>query len=322
MGLTGFYQLLKTHGCYEPAEIHLAELCGKTFAIDGDFVMYTALMGHTTGTRVSAVEISGHIKHWLNLAHQAGILTIFVTTGGPPPVEKQTHCSVVRQRKRARQQVVIDELTDTLSTLEDDLGQELYVREKIFRMQNSIRRITNEMSTSVVELLRTDGWTCIQAASEADFMLVQLAEDAKCDFVATDDADIIISGAEHVLRGFIHMLTRPSTTGRDFCRSNIMGCLQLTSDELMQLGSLLSCDYQPPIQNVGPVTAFRMIQAYGSVDTFLHSEAFNEKTKSKKRKYTLPMGMTPETYTTASSRSVAIFQSRPDRPPDVEARIL
>jgi 5'-3' exonuclease len=196
---------------------------------------------------------------------------------------------------------------------DDDIGEEIVIREKIDRMQNSIRRITNEMSTLVVTILLTEGWNCVQAKSEADFMLVLLSEEKKCDFVATDDADIIVAGAEHVLRGFVRMLTDTKHTGQDYCRSDIMTCLKLNSDELLQLGSLLSCDYQPPINNVGPVTAMRMMQKYGTVDKFIQSKAFTVETKSKKRKYSLPTGMTPETYISASTRSVDIFRSRPDR---------
>jgi 5'-3' exonuclease len=313
MGLSGFYQLLQKQGCYTPSDVRLETLRGTTVAIDGDFVMYTALLGHTHGDDVAPSDIAKHISRWLELAKRAGISTIFVTTGGPPPVEKQTHCSLVRKRKRDRQQERIDVLKDSLTLLGDDIGEELCVREKIGRMQNSIRRITSEMSTLVVAILDAEGWNCVQAKSEADFMLVLLSEEKKCDFVATDDADIIVAGAEHVLRGFIRMLTDATQTGKDYCRSDIMKCLKLNSDALLQLGSLLSCDYQPPINNVGPVTAFRMMQKYGSVDKFIQSDAFTVETKSKKRKYTLPTGMTPETYITASTRSVNIFRYRPDR---------
>jgi flap endonuclease-1 len=314
MGLSGFFQLLKKHGCYTPSDISLETLRGKTVAIDGDFVMYMALLGHTKGNDVQPSEIAKHISRWLKLAEHAGVTTIFVTTGGPPPVEKQNHCCIARKNTRERQQERIAILKESLSSMcDDDIGEEIVIREKIDRIQNSIRRITNEMSTLVVTILLTEGWNCVQAKSEADFMLVLLSEEKKCDFVATDDADIIVAGAEHVLRGFVRMLTDTKHTGQDYCRSDIMTCLKLSSDELLQLGSLLSCDYQPPINNVGPVTAMRMMQKYGTVDKFIQSKAFTVETKSKKRKYSLPTGMTPETYISASTRSVNIFRSRPDR---------
>jgi len=313
MGLTGFYQLLQSKGCYAPVEICLDHLRGKTVAIDGDFVMYTALHGYTTGADVTPIELAAQITQWLGLAKSAGIQTIFVTTGGEPPMEKQTHCSVLRKRKRDHQQVSIDVMKDQLTSIVDDIGEEMHLRDKIYRLENTIRRITSDMSRSVMNILIDEGWNCMFAKSEADFMLVMLSEDHLCDYVATDDADIIVAGAEHVLRGFMRMLTDKMAVGRVFCRSDILACLHMTSEALLELGSLLACDYQPPITNVGPVTAFRMIQKYGSVRAFIHSDLFDMETKNKKRKFILPAGMTADAYIARSSRSVDIFRSRPDK---------
>lgn len=313
MGLTGFYQLLKSQGCYSPDEVRVDDLRGKTVAIDGDFLMYMALHGYTTGQDVTPTEIAKQIAQWLGLAKSAGIHTIFVTTGGAPPLEKQTHCSVIRKRKRDHQQVSIDLMKSQLTSIVDDIGEELHLRDKIHRIENRIRRITSEMSRRVVTLLIEEGWNCMLAKSEADFMLVLLSEEHTCDYVATDDADIIVAGAEKVLRGFVPMLTDKLAVGRVFCRSDILSCLDMTSDALLELGSLLACDYQAPITNVGPVTAFRMIQKYGSVSAFIRSDMFTMETKSKKRKFLLPEGMTEDAYIACSSRSIDIFRSRPDK---------
>jgi flap endonuclease-1 len=318
MGLTGFYQLLKKQGCYVPRLVALEELQSKTVAIDGDFIMYQALHGHTSGDGISALDIADRVTIWLNLATVAGIKPIFVTTGGPPPPEKQTHCSLVRKRKRDRSQQVINTLETTLLT-ETDLGEEMYMRDKICRLRNSIRRISTEMSVQIVEILVGRGFICRSAKSEADFMLVMLSEEGQCDFVATEDADILVSGATHVIRGFIRMLVDVHARGAVFCRTDVMACLGLCSQELLELGTLLSCDYQPSICNVGPVTALRMIQKHKTVDAFLRAGVFetNELHKhpplTKKRKYTLPPGMSIDSYSNASKRSVDIFQSRPDR---------
>ena len=313
MGLTGFYQLLKKQG-YVPSDVCLEKLRGTTIALDGDFVLYVALHGYTHGITVTAIELARHISKWLDLAKQAGIQTIFVTTGGPTPQEK-SFCNILRKRKRDRQKERIDELEMRLTSLVDDIGEEICLRDKICRLRDSNRCISSIMSKDVVEILLCQGFNCIRAKSEADFMLVMLSEQKRCDYVATDDADIIVSGAEHVLRGFIQMLTGSNAVGRVFCRSEIMVCLKLTSDSLLELGTLLSCDYQPAIKNVGPVTAFNMMKKYGSVDKFLQSDVFDEQTKSKKRKYVLPVGVSRDTYITFSARSVDIFRSRPDSNP-------
>jgi flap endonuclease-1 len=319
MGLTGFYPLLQKQGSYVPYQVSLEELRDKTVALDGDFFLYKALHGYTTGEQVGPHELADRVSKWLELATSAGIRPVFITTGGPPPIEKQAHCGQVRKRKRERSQEVIEELESKLLT-ESDLGEELHMRNKICRLRNSIRRISTDISRQIVEILVRRGFECRSARSEADFMLVMMSEDQQCDYVATDDADILVSGATHVIRGFVRMLVASDTRGSVFCRQDVMACLGLSSQELLQLGTLLSCDYQPAIHNVGPVTALRMIQQHRTVDAFLRSAAFETQTTSrpnKKRKYTLPSGMSVEAYSNASNRSVGIFQSRPDKEPDI-----
>jgi hypothetical protein len=77
-------------------------------ALDGDFVAYVALHGQTKGDNVSATDLVTPISEWLALAKQAGIETIFVTTGGPPSTEKQRHCGVRSTETKTRQTTKAD----------------------------------------------------------------------------------------------------------------------------------------------------------------------------------------------------------------------
>jgi flap endonuclease-1 len=313
MGLTGFYGLLQKQGQYLPTNVTLAELKGKTIALDGDFFIYKAMHGSTTGDAFTATDIGKRISQWLTLASDAGIRTIFVTTGGMVPIEKINHCEVQRKRKRDQQQTRIDIIQSHLETKILDQGEEILLQDQLCRMRDGIRKVNRSMSSDVVQYLRTHGFDCRVGVSEADFLLVLLAENGSCDMVATDDADIIVSGAHTVIRDLVKLLLRTSQTGRLYHRKDILSHLKLTSMQFVQLGVLMSCDYQPPLKNVGPVTALRMIRTYGSVDKFLESSEFNTVTKNKKRKYSTPCSMTKEDYIKSSQRSVDIMTSRPDR---------
>jgi 5'-3' exonuclease len=313
MGLAGFYGLIQKQEQYIPTMVTLEDLRGKTIALDGDFFMYKAMHGSTTGDAFVASDIGRRIVTWLTLAQTAGIHSIFVTTGGTVPIEKVNHCEVNRKRKRNQQQVRIDELESQLVTSGSTAGDEVVLRDRICRMKDGIRRVRRPMSTAVVKYIQDRGFDCRVAVSEADFLLVLLSEDGTCDYVATEDADIIVSGAHHVIRDLVPLLLDASPTARVFCRSDILTQLQLTGDQFVQLGVLLSCDYQPPLKNVGPVTALRMIREHGTVDKFLGSVDFHQMTKAKKRKYDTPASMSVEDYVTCSQRSVEIMTSRPDR---------
>ena len=310
MGLSGFYQLLKKQ--YTPEMVNQDSLQGKTVALDGDFVLYQALHGYTRGEDVTPQEVASHIVKWLTKARLVGIQTIFVTTGGEAPAEKKDHCHQARKRKRQAQEANIQALEATLSSRVLDKGDELVLREKVARMKDQVRRVDSAMSTAVVAILETSGFTCRSAVSEADFMLVMMSEDGTCDYVATDDSDIIVAGATKVLRGFVKLLTS-NVDARVYDRSDILKCLQLTSPQLLELGCLLACDYQPKITNLGPVGALAVLLEFGDIASFLASEKFNTVLKNKKRKFSLPDEMDTAAYIRCSRRSVDIFLSRPDR---------
>lgn len=311
MGLTGFYQLLKKNG-YTPNTVDKQDLRGKTVAIDGDFVLYKALHGYTHG-KVNPEEIASHVVKWLTTAETAGINTLFVTTGGKAPIEKQTHGHPIRKRKRKAQVVNIKALESRL--IEDglDIADELVLRDKICRLKDQIRRVDASTSKAVVAILKAAGFRCLSAVSEADFLLVTCAEEHVCDFVATEDSDIIVAGAENVLRGFVKLLTR-NELAYSFNRADILVRLKITSVQLMELGCLLSCDYQPKIGNLGPVGALKAIQTYGTIEQFIRSDAFNVvSSKTKQRKFTLPPDMCSDAYLKCCQQSVEIFSSRPDK---------
>ena len=310
MGLKGFYPLLKKTCAYVPDVVGLADLEGKTVAMDGDYFLYKAMHGTTSGTTFTAKDLATCVIRWLRAARNAGIMTIFVTSGGAPPVEKIQQCLAGRKRKRGRQEEKIQVLEEKIRASTCPIGDELVMRDQICRMKDAVRCIDPIMAVDVVRQVRDAGFECVESVSEADFMLVLLSEQGRCDYVATDDADILVSGAHRTLRGLVPLLSS-GTSARVFTRADILSALGLTSAQLLELGCLLSCDYQAPISKVGPVTALRMIQAHGTIKAFLESDAFTS-TKKKKPRYELPGMMTSDDYVRQTTRSIAIFQSRPD----------
>ena len=311
MGLKGFYPLLKR--CkYVPDAVVLTDLVGKTIAMDGDYFLYKAMHGATSGTCFTASDLAECILRWLRMARKAGIMTTFVTTGGSPPIEKVRNCLTGRKRKRSRQQDQIKAIETTLTTTAPacSLADELILRDRLCMIQDASRTIDPIMAANVVLLIQAAGFDCVESVSEADFMLTLLSEQGRCDYVATDDADILVSGAKRTIRGLTSLLSA-GVPARVFERDQVLVAMALTSPQLLELGCLLTCDYQPPIPKVGPVTALHMIRAHGTVKGFLESDAFTCPTK-KRRRYVLPASMTTEDYIRQCSRSVDIFKSRPD----------
>ena len=311
MGLTGFYPLLRANG-YAPTEITAEALRGRTVAIDGDAMLYRALHGYTTGAP-SATELTACIARWLQRAAELGVSVIFVVTGGPAPPEKERCCGKRRKRRRDAQLARADALEASLAGVTCP-GTTVDTLDRAARLRDSARCIVSGTRSAVVRALREAGFVCREAVSEADMLLVQLAERSECHLVAADDADLLVSGAPRLLRGLGSLLAGDDATRplRLYERGAILASLGIDADQLLQLGTLLACDYQPPIHNVGPKTALRVIKRHGSIAAFLGSEEFTSVTRSKRRKYTLPDGMSGPEYLRACGRSVDILRSRPD----------
>jgi 5'-3' exonuclease len=152
--------------------------------------------------------------------------------------------------------------------------------------------------------------------SEADFLLVLLSEQGKCQAVVTEDADILVAGALHTIRNFIELVMddQKRRTCQQYDRIQVIDVLDFKHQpetSLLELASILHCDYQLPIRGLGPVNALRYIQKYGTVKAFLCSSLFETRTKKTNRaKFQLPVSKAD--YIVQTGRTVDIFQSRPD----------
>jgi 5'-3' exonuclease len=308
MGLVGFYKLISKKGGYKPKIPTLTSLTGSTFAIDGDTFMYKAMYGiQCENQDVLCLKMANRIHRWLTtLQVTYSIAPLFVVSGMNIPNEKREHASKIRKRKRQKSMDVISTLQTELSSPVGDISRELEIHEKIGKIRQNTRTICHGIVQAVVEHLRKKNIRCLVAESEADFLLSHLSETDPGVYVVTDDADIIVSGARQVLRGVIPAITGRTTTVMLYERSVIMKAIGLDEDALLQLGTLLSCDYQPPIPKVGPCTALNMIKMHSTVASFLHSPMFTC------RFGLLPNGLSIDEYVKMSKRTVEIFKYRPD----------
>ena len=182
----------------------------------------------------------------------------------------------------------------------ESLEDELTIHDRICKLQDAARVIDPIVVASAVEIIQAAGFECLQAASEADFLLVTLSEVGRCDYIATDDADILVMGAQRTIRGLSALLIN-DISARVFTRDDILKSIDLKSEQLLELACLLGCDYQNSIPRIGPVTALKIIQVHGTIKVFLGANG---------DKYAL--SMTVEEYLRQCARTVEIFKSRPD----------
>ena len=224
MGLTGFYQLLAKH--YTPQTCSREEFIGKTVAVDGDYICYSILHGSTQGETVDAQHIATLIiDRLLAPAKMFGIEIIFVVSG-PEVIPEKQHTT--QKRKKVRETLLVKSHTLQKKRTRDGRTQmELLVQEvqdeiKSAKLKSSARHISRQTSQSIAQHLTARNYDCRTAVSEADFYLSYLSETNQCDFVATEDADILLSGAKQTVRKFMSVLTDGETPVNTFNRMDVL----------------------------------------------------------------------------------------------------
>ena len=313
MGLRGFYPLLAKCGYTPDTIMSAADLRGMTIGIDGDFWLYKAMHGYTSGPPRAECLVQV-VEQWCKAARACSIQLVLVFSGSEQVVEK-TACLTRRCERRQtlekRSQALVREVE--YAKAHGNLETELHLREKVAKIQDAARHITKALSTAVVQQLQERGHQCIRAISEADFLLMQLSETGTCDAIGAEDGDILLGGAQVLIRDFVGLL-QDHCSGRRYTREGILQALELTtSGTLLQLGCLLHCDYQPAIRGLGPVRALQYMRRYHTVERFLQSPLFATRTKKSNRpRFQLPCNMTIDEYIQCTSRTIDIFCTRPD----------
>jgi len=281
MGLKGFYELLKKRG-FLPRMKSIEDLSGKTICIDGDMLLYKLMHAHTSGT-VTSTDLIPHLKVFLDGLQSFQITPILVLSGTSSPVEK-TQCYAYREQQRRR-------LLERVARLRHSITGECPIQDTITQatittLTNRARKISSDLVQAIVDTLSSTSYDIRHATGEADALLISLSMERVCDMVYCDDSDMLLSGALCTVRDL-----RPVTNQvvRMYNRDTILACLALTSSQLIELGSLMGCDYVEPLVGVGPVRALQFIQKHTTVEAFVQSADFNQQTKqSKKRKFSLP----------------------------------
>lgn len=271
MGLSGFYKLLQKHG-HVAVPVTKAMLYGKRVAIDGKQLVYKYAYCVDMGGDVvqeTTRQISLLIERLLHTDGASQV--IFVMDGKCIPKEKMP---VLQNRATAKRK-----LQDRTDSLERSSKQQKTdgnsvpdkVLEQLDKMKRASRGVCSSDCTSIVQALEASGFDTYTSVEEADFALGWLARHDKVDYVISDDADLIVSGCS-IVRGYptLPLLYTPEAVSTALC---------VSADQLLELATLLKCDYVPGMRLYGPISALAGIKKFGTVEAILDN--FSEQQKLK-----------------------------------------
>jgi flap endonuclease-1 len=138
-------------------------------------------------------------------------------------------------------------------------------------------RITDDILDSAVMLLEYLGIPVVQAPGEGEAQASFMAQHNKVWAVGSQDFDSILFGAPRLIRNITvsgrRKLPRQNryvtVEPEEIELEKVLGVLDLTRDQLVDIGILIGTDYNDGIKGIGPKKALKLMQKYGNMNDIL-----------------------------------------------------
>jgi flap endonuclease-1 len=270
MGVKNIMKLLKK---YSPNSLHITHIndySNKRIGIDFNLMIYKmiyAIRKHGKDIK-NNTHIVTHI-HALLLKLKAfkkyNITPVFVLDAKPSKLKNNT---ILDRKLKIKQNSLLYK-----NALPED-------RKKYFYMSNDI---TQKEIDDCEELVKIFGYTVIHAKEEADSQLVYLLHDGKIDFIASDDLDICVFGANCILKNFTVNKSKPII---EIHFDQFKKDIDFDQNMIIDLAILLGCDYCSSTKGYGPIKSFKLISEYKTLENiFKHHQMPLPKTYIDARNY-------------------------------------
>lgn len=254
----------------------LKENSGLTLSIDGYNILYQFLSSirQPDGTplmdssgRVTS-HLSGIFYRTINLM-EAGIKPVFVFDGKPSELKNRTIEARIMMKEKAKAELVEARAE----------GNEERVRSLSARTSHLTREMVQEART----LLDYMGVPNLVAPSEGEAQASMMSKKGLVDGVVSQDYDCLMFGAKRVFRNFT-FFGRRKVPGRNMYINVVpeyidlnenLEKLQITHDQLIQIGILVGTDFNSGLYKVGAKTALNLMRKHGDIYKILETKEAN-----------------------------------------------
>jgi flap endonuclease-1 len=246
-------------------ETSLEGLNGKTIAIDAFNTLYQflSIIRQMDGTPLvdSRGEVTSHLSGIIyrvtNLVEQ-GIKPIFVFDGKPPSLKAETIKARHEVREAARQMYEAAKASGS---------------PEAYKYAQASTSITAKIVQDSKDLLGFMGVPYIVAPSEGEAQASYMAQKGTADYVGSQDYDSLLFGAPRMVRNV-------TITGRrKIPRRNVyvdvkpqiieleetLKTLEISREQLIDMGILVGTDFNPGIYKVGPKTALKLVKKHDNM---------------------------------------------------------
>jgi flap endonuclease-1 len=168
--------------------------------------------------------------------------------------------------------------TNSSYTIDDSEIKEFFEKSKddlekdSEKISKKIIYVTQQHIDNAKKLFDLFGIKYIHAPCEAESLLALLCKNNIVDGCISEDTDILANGGHLFLRNF----NADKNTVEEYCLEGILESLEICYEKFIDMCILCGCDYTTKIMGMGPITAYKLIIKYGSIEEIIkNNEKFN-----------------------------------------------
>ncbi|KAI9824365.1 MAG: hypothetical protein M1819_000870 [Sarea resinae] len=259
MGISGLLPLLKS--IHRPS--NLKQFAGQTIGVDAYGWLHR-------GTVACAIELAlgqqttkfvDFALHRVRMLIHFGVTPYLVFDGDYLPSKAATEEQRARSREESKR-----------------LGLELYKLGKKSQAHQELQKavdVSPEMARQLIEELKAMGVDYIVAPYEADSQLAYLERKGIIDGILSEDSDLLVFGAKHLLTKLDRYGNCVEIRRNDFTACREINLAGWTDTEFRRMAILSGCDYLTSMNGLGLKTAYRLVRKHKTVEKVLHSVQFD-----------------------------------------------
>jgi flap endonuclease-1 len=254
MGIKNLMKIIKKFAPECIIEKSILDYENKILSIDANLLIYRSVLGvQKHGSDIINVDkpvthlhtliskISGFLKY--------NITPIFVFDGHFPLIKDQT----IKNRSEYKKEMV--KKFNAATTTKDKV--KYFVRKS---------RVTTAQFNECKTLIKLCGLPIIEAKGEADVVCAYLSHINLVSDVVSDDMDLLLFGAKSMLKNFS---IDKKKKFQEINLKKLLNKLQFTQSQLIELGICLGTDYNKPIEDVGILGAYKLLNKYSSIASMI-----------------------------------------------------
>ena len=250
--------------------VTFGDLKGKKIAIDAYNAIYQflAIIRQANGIPLmdSKGQVTSHLSglfyRTINLLER-GITPVFVFDGKPSTLKLQE----IQERKRVR--------NEAASQFKQALKEGDTEKARVKAQASS--KLTSPMVDESKELLKNMGIPIVQAPSEGEGQAAYLSSKGEVWATGSQDYDALLYGANRLVRNLTTRDRRKLPGKNQWIEikpeiiepHKILIDLDITQEQLVDIGILIGTDYNAGMPKVGPKTALKLIREHENIEGVL-----------------------------------------------------